>query len=166
MGGSERGKGGQSQGAQGGLGGDVVLKNGNVLGTNSKLVEPGAFAQKGPVSPARQLTVRPSPVSPDDEKSRKGHGNTFPLPSPRAFQGQEGEGSWGLDAAGYREREERTSGCKPPSSALGHELSCFDLTSTGFRCPAFIAPSSFCLPGYPGRAVMPQMVTRYFRPSA
>jgi len=35
--------------------------------------------------------VRPSPVSPDDEKSRKGHGNAFLLPSPRGFHGQEGE---------------------------------------------------------------------------
>lgn len=42
MGGSERGKGGQSQGAQGGLGGALVLINGNVLGTNSRLVELGA----------------------------------------------------------------------------------------------------------------------------
>lgn len=123
MGGSERGKGGQSRGAQGGLGGDVVLVSGNVLGTNSnwKSWEPEqCFAQRGPISPARRLMVRPSPVPPDNEKSRRGRSNAFLLPSPRASQGQEGEESWGLDAAGYREREETTSGCKAPSSALGH----------------------------------------------
>lgn len=91
--------------------------------------------------------VRLSLVLLDDEKSSKVHGNICLLPSTRASQGQEEEESWVLDAAGYREREERTSGCKPPSSALGHTFSFFDLISKGFHCPAL---SSFCFPVYFG----------------
>lgn len=41
MGGKEGGKGGQSPGAQGGLGEALVVINGNVLGTNSRLGELG-----------------------------------------------------------------------------------------------------------------------------
>lgn len=93
----------------------------------------------------------------DNEKSRQGHGNAFPLPSPRAFQGEEGEESWSSDAAGYWRR--RHLAPNPLPQLLDTSSPALTSSPKGFAALLLLLQAAFVFPGIAGRAVLLQMVT-------
>lgn len=153
-GGSERGRGGQSQGAQGGLGGDVVHKW--KWRQTPSWVEQRAGAALGSKGPrvsceeARDLPLLLHDPFPglEDEKSRKGRGNAFPLPSPRAFQGQGGEESWSLDVAGYWRR--RPLGANPLPQLLDTSSPALSSSPKAFAALLLLLQVAFVFLGIPG----------------